>query len=216
MARMTGEKVEVHGAGRTDAGVHALGQTANFHLKERWEPEQVRDYLNRYLPGDIDVVHICEVSPRFHSRLNALEKTYIYRIGTEGKKSVFRRKYRYLYPGKLDVEAMKQAAAYCLGTHDFKSFCGNRHMKKSTVRTITAIEFFNEEEDLCIAYTGNGFLYHMVRILTGTLLEIGAGMRKPEEIKEILEGKDRILAGKTAPAQGLMLLKVRYGDEHEI
>ncbi len=216
LSRMTKEEVEVHGAGRTDAGVHALGQTANFHLKEKWDPKQIKEYLNRYLPEDIEVTCVREASPRFHSRLNAVEKVYVYRIGTEGRKAVFRRKYRYLYPGRLDVKAMEQASASCIGTHDFKSFCANRHMKKSTVRTITGITFTEEDKDILITYTGNGFLYHMVRILTGTLLEIGAGMRRPEEMKLILEGKNRALAGKTAPAQGLTLLKVRYGDEDEI
>ncbi|MGI6007563.1 MAG: tRNA pseudouridine(38-40) synthase TruA [Ruminococcus sp.] len=216
LTRMTGEPVEVHGAGRTDAGVHAIGQTANFHLKGKWNPEEVREYLNRYLPEDIEVTALGEVSPRFHSRLSAVEKVYAYRIGLDGRKSVFRRKYRYCCPGKLNVEAMKEGAGWCVGTHDFRSFCANRHMKKSTVRTITDITFSEKEGDLIITYTGNGFLYHMVRILTGTLLEIGEGKRKPEEMKEILEGKDRTLAGRTAPAQGLMLMEVRYGDEYEV
>lgn len=216
LERMTGQAVEVHGAGRTDAGVHALGQTANFHLQEKRDPGEVRQYLNRYLPDDIEVTAVDCVPPRFHSRLSAREKVYAYRIGTGGRKAVFERKYRYLYPGKLDVEAMKQGAAFCIGTHDFKSFCANRHMKKSTVRTITEIAFTEKKGDLVITYTGNGFLYHMIRILTGTLLEIGSGQRRPEEMKEILERKDRTRAGRTAPAQGLMLMEVRYGDEYEI
>ena len=216
LERMAGQAVEVHGAGRTDAGVHALGQTANFHLQGEWDPGEIRRYLNRYLPDDIEVTAIDRVPPRFHSRLSAREKVYAYRIGTGGRKAVFERKYRYLYPGKLDVEAMKQGAAFCIGTHDFKSFCANRHMKKSTVRTITEIAFGQKEGDLVITFTGDGFLYHMIRILTGTLLEIGSGQRRPEEMKEILEGKNRALAGRTAPAQGLMLVAVRYGDEYEV
>ena len=212
LTRMSGYPVEVHGAGRTDAGVHALGQTANFHLKEPADPAQVRTYLNRYLPDDIEITDIAEVPKRFHSRLNADNKTYVYRIGTDESKSVFNRKYRYHYGEHLDVELMERAASCCIGSHDFKGFCANKRMKKSTVRTLNAITFEQKEHDLEIAYTGNGFLYHMVRILTGTLIEIGGGKRPPEDIKKILEGKDRQLAGFTAPALGLTLLKVRYEE----
>lgn len=211
LEKMTGEPIEIHGAGRTDAGVHAKGQTANFHLKKPMDLQQVRSYLNRYLPEDIEVTEICEMDGRFHSRLTASQKVYVYRIG-QGGKSVFERKYRYFVEEKLDLETMRQAAAYCVGSHDFKSFCANKHMKKSTVRTVTSIAIEEKEGDIYLTFTGNGFLYNMVRILTGTLIEVGKGLRAPEEMKTILEGKDRALAGRTAPAQGLTLLQVRYGE----
>ncbi|MCH1983945.1 tRNA pseudouridine(38-40) synthase TruA [Ruminococcus sp. OA3] len=210
LTRMSGYPIEIHGAGRTDAGVHALGQTANFHLTERADPVQIKMYLNQYLPDDIEVTDVSEVPDRFHSRLNACDKTYAYRIGTDEFKAVFERKYRYHYGEHLDVSMMKKAASYCLGTHDFKGFCGNKRIKKSTVRTLEEICFEQKEHDLVISYTGNGFLYHMVRILTGTLIEIGGGKRPPEDIKKILEEKNRQLAGFTAPAMGLTLLRVRY------
>ncbi|WP_411335738.1 tRNA pseudouridine(38-40) synthase TruA [Ruminococcus gauvreauii] len=210
LTRMSGYPVEIHGAGRTDAGVHALGQTANFHLRERAGLMDVKMYLNQYLPDDIEVTDIAEMPDRFHSRLHACDKTYAYRVGTDDCKSVFERKYRYHYGEKLDVGLMEKAASYCLGTHDFKGFCANRRIRKSTVRTLTEICFEQKEHDLVISYTGNGFLYHMVRILTGTLIEVGGGKRPPEDIKKILEEKNRQLAGFTAPAMGLTLLQVRY------
>lgn len=209
LSKMAGEPIEVHGAGRTDAGVHSRGQTANFHLKKRMDLQEVKIYLNRYLPEDIEVTEIEEVDGRFHSRLTASKKIYVYRIG-QGKKAVFERKYRYLVEEKLDLERMRCAASYCVGQHDFKSFCANKHMKKSTVRTIISIAFEEKEGDIFITYTGNGFLYNMVRILTGTLIEIGLGLKEPDDMKWILEKKDRSAAGKTAPAQGLTLWEVTY------
>lgn len=209
LSRMTGEPIEVHGAGRTDAGVHSRGQTANFHLKKREDLQTIQNYLNHYLPDDIEVTELVEVDGRFHSRLTASQKVYVYRIGQE-RKAVFERKYRYLVEQKLDLEKMKRAAAYCIGKHDFKSFCANKHMKKSTVRTVYSIAFEEKEGDIYITYTGNGFLYHMVRILTGTLIEIGLGLREPEDMEMILDKKERSAAGKTAPAQGLILWEVRY------
>lgn len=214
LEKMTGKPVEVQGSGRTDAGVHARGQVANFHLEGFWKPEEVMSYINRYLSEDIVVLSCEKASERFHSRLSAVRKTYCYQIEMGAKKNVFERNYYYGFGKKLDIIKMKKAASFLIGTHDFKSFCGNRKMKKSTVRTIEKITFeMVGEERLHIRFTGNGFLQQMVRILTGTLLEVGEGKRKPEEIPEILEAKDRQAAGFTAPAQGLFLEEVEYGEE---
>lgn len=210
LERMTGQAVEVHGSGRTDAGVHALGQTANFHGETDLSPEEIREYLNRYLPEDIEVKMVELVPERFHSRLHAQEKTYLYRIETGERKNVFERKYIYGLGKSLDVKTMEKAASYLIGEHDFKSFCSNRRMKKSTVRDLRKIEFDRVGSRIFIRFTGNGFLYHMVRILAGTLIEVGLGQKSAEEIPEILEAKNREAAGYTAPPEGLFLEKVCY------
>lgn len=209
LTRMAGEKAEICGAGRTDAGVHARGQVANVHLSEPVDVEEMRDYLNRYLPEDICVTEVRVVSERFHSRLNAGTKTYLYRISTNGIRNVFERKYIYDLDQSLDVARMKEAAAYLTGEHDFQGFC-SRKMKKSTVRRIDSIEFREIPGELQIIFKGNGFLHHMVRILTGTLIEVGRNERKPESVREILRTRDRARAGYTAPAKGLCLMRVEY------
>lgn len=216
LEKMAGFSVEVHGSGRTDAGVHAEGQVANFRLPleaDNPDPEFVMAYLNRYLPEDISVLSCRVVPERFHSRLSALRKTYRYQVFTGPKKPVFERAYYYGLGQELDMELMGQATAHLIGTHDFKSFCGNKKMKKSTVRTIEHIEFQAPGDGrLHIIFTGNGFLQQMVRILTGTLIEVGQGKRRPEEMDSILEAEDRSAAGFTAPAQGLFLVQVEYDD----
>lgn len=211
LTKMCGHKTEVHGSGRTDAGVHALGQTANFHADTEMTAEEIMRYMNTYLPEDIAVVAIEEVSGRFHSRLHAKEKTYMYRVLNTDIPHIFDRRYVYVHPQPLDVEAMRKAAGYLIGTHDFKAFTSNRRMKKTSVRTITAIEISRIQEEIRFAFEGNGFLYHMVRILTGTLLEVGAGERRPEDIPVILHSKSRENAGALVPAKGLTLVEVRYG-----
>lgn len=213
LERFAGVPVEVQGSGRTDAGVHARGQVANFHLKQETDAGEVMDYLNRYLPEDIMVWRAAAAPCRFHSRLNAVRKTYLYQIETGPKKDVFQRQYYYGLGKPLDIEKMKAAAGQLIGTHDFKSFCGNRKMKKSTVRTIEAIEFVRPgDARIHISFTGNGFLQQMVRILTGTLIEAGLGNCPQEKVKDILEAMDRRAAGFTAPSQGLFLEKVEYGE----
>lgn len=210
LSKMTGSKIEIQGAGRTDAGVHAAGQVANVHLPEDTDAKELRAYLNHYLPEDIAVQQVEAVPERFHSRLNAKGKVYAYRIGNGECKHVFERKYIYDCGQRPDVKAMKKAAAFLVGEHDFRSFCANKRMKKSTVRTIYEIKIEEKEGELCITYRGNGFLHHMIRILTGTLLEVGMGKREPESMTTILEAKDREKAGVTAPAKGLILLEVLY------
>lgn len=211
LSRICGYEVDVIGSGRTDAGVHALGQVANFHLKEVADEHKLLEEINKYLPEDIAVIDILSVDEKFHARFNAVSKVYRYRIHTGNISNVFERKYVYNYKGeKLDVELMKKAALSLIGEHDFKAFCGNKHMKKSTVREIYDINIIEKEDEIVIEYLGNGFLQNMVRILTGTLIEVGNGMKTPDDIAVILAGKDRELAGFTAPSSGLCLVKVNY------
>ena len=210
LSRMTGSPVDVHGAGRTDAGVHARGQVAQFRIETEKTPEQIRGYLNEYLPEDIGVLSVDVAAPRFHSRYNASEKTYLYRISKDKAFHVFDRKYVYEYKGRLDVDAMKVATLQLRGEHDFKSFCGNPRMRKSTVRTIFAIQITEDEHELDLTFIGDGFLQYMVRILVGTLIEVGEGKRDPNSMDALLASRDRKMAGPTAPASGLTLMKVKY------
>lgn len=239
LERMTGFAVEVHGSGRTDAGVHATAQVANFHLPDHWKPEAlekssvsgqrqrealksgknnkpeeewIKSYLNQYLPDDIAVTGLTSVPERFHSRLSAVKKIYTYQIETGAKRDVFLRRTCYGLGQPLNVKAMQEAAALLSGTHDYKSFCGNKKMKKSTVRTIYRIEIKQEPGSSLVKleFEGNGFLQNMVRILTGTLIEVGLGMRDARSMPEILAAMDRQAAGYTAPAEGLCLKRVFY------
>lgn len=210
LSRMVGKPVEIQGAGRTDAGVHARGQVASVHLPEGYTPLEVQNYLNRYLPEDVAVVDVVEVGERFHARLSATGKEYRYHIRMGSVPDVFARKYQYRVEEPLDLAAMERAAGYLTGKHDFRSFCGNRRFKKSTVREVFHIGVEVCGSDLTLVYRGDGFLYNMVRILTGTLLEVGLGQRTPESMVDILEARERTAAGKTAPAQGLVLQEVYY------
>ncbi len=212
LAKMTGlHFVQVDGSGRTDAGVHALGQVANFKIDTKLPAAAVMDYINQYLPEDIGVIAIEEMPERFHSRLNAKGKTYCYRIWNEKLPCVFLRRYVYELPEPLDLDAMRTAAACLVGTHDFKAFTSNKKSRKSTIRTMDAILIDKEGSEVVITYSGDGFLYHMVRILTGTLIEAGLGQRDPASVKTLLE-KDatRHLSGVLVPAKGLCLMEVRY------
>ena len=210
LSRMVGKPVEIQGAGRTDAGVHARGQVASVHLPEGYTPQEVQNYLNRYLPEDVAVVEVVEVGERFHARLSATGKEYRYHIRMGSVPDVFARKYQYRVEEPLDLAAMERAAGYLTGKHDFRSFCGNRRFKKSTVREVFHIWVEVCGSDLTLVYRGDGFLYNMVRILTGTLLEVGLGQRTPESMVDVLEARERTAAGKTAPAQGLVLQEVYY------
>lgn len=210
LQRMTGEATSLHGSGRTDAGVHARAQEANFYTEVTDRIEEIQGYLNAYLPEDIAVVRVTEEKERFHARLSATGKEYVYRIQNSSIPDVFERKYKYRLPEPLDIEAMRRAAGELLGEHDFKSFCGNKRIKKSTVRELTEIKIERLGEEIRLTYRGNGFLYHMVRILTGTLIEVGLGKRKPSDMKAILEQRDRQAAGYLAPPEGLCLERVFY------
>lgn len=210
LGRLCGQEVEVYGAGRTDAGVHAECQIANFHLEKAWEPAELFAKMNEYLPEDIRIMGVERAGERFHSRLNATGKVYEYHLLKKDCYDVFARKYSWQMKESLDTERMRQAAEMLLGQHDFKGFCTKASKKKSTIRRIDAIEIKETERDIFLRFTGNGFLYNMVRILTGTLVEIGAGIRSVSSIEEILATGERKLAGETAPAQGLILREVRY------
>ena len=209
LSRILGEAVEISGSGRTDAGVHALSQVANFHCESTLPPEEILSQLRKYLPEDIGIYSCREVSPRFHARLNAREKTYVYRIWNSGMPCVFQRRYMTVIQEPLDLERMRRAALHLIGEHDFSAFCGNPKMKKSTVRHLRSIEIIREGQELQLRFTGNGFLYNMVRILTGTLIEVGTGQRDPDSVAALLGGK-RADAGYLAPPQGLCLQEVFY------
>lgn len=220
LSKMTGQKIEVQGSGRTDAGVHALCQVANFHADTDMEPEEILDYMNRYLPEDIAVISLSRASERFHSRLNVKGKTYCYRVICSRVPHVFDRRFAHIITERPDIRAMRDAAGYLLGTHDFKAFTSNKRSKKSTVRNIEEIriervcsESMQTQElrdEIRFTYSGNGFLYHMVRIMTGTLLEVGMHKRKPADMIEILSSGNRENAGELVPAKGLALMEVRY------
>ncbi|MBQ6094452.1 MAG: tRNA pseudouridine(38-40) synthase TruA [Lachnospiraceae bacterium] len=210
LSTMAGESVEVIGAGRTDAGVHAKGMVANAKLKALMDVDELRDYMNQYLPDDICIKEVRIAAEGFHSRYKAQGKTYQYTCYIGETKPVFDRKYVHVLEDVPNVAAMRKAAAYLMGTHDFASFCGNPKMKKPTVRMVDRIDIDLDGDYLRLTYHGSGFLQYMVRILTGTLLEVGFGQRDPESIPELIEAKNRSLAGPTAPAKGLCLLKVDY------
>lgn len=204
-----GAPVEVHGSGRTDAGVHAKAQIASFCLKTDADCETVLSYLRRYLPEDIGALALEKADARFHARLSAKRKTYQYMLWTSEAPCVFLRRYVYVLREAFDLEAMREAAALLCGTHDYAAFCANAHMKKSTVRTVEKIEITEVSNGLIFTLTADGFLHHMVRILVGTLLEVGRGIRKPSDL-ELLFGGKREAAGFTVPAKGLCLMEVVY------
>ncbi|WHY00898.1 tRNA pseudouridine(38-40) synthase TruA [Neobacillus sp. DY30] len=205
-----GSHVKISASGRTDAGVHAKGQVIHFDSplsipEDNWEAA-----INSMLPEDVSVLSVEKVDSSFHARFDASGKEYRYFLYQSSKRDPFQRHYAYHYPYPLNLAAMREACAYLLGTHDFSSFCSAKTEVEDKVRTIETIEIHQEEERLCFRFVGNGFLYNMVRILVGTLLEVGAGKRRPEELVETLEKRDRRYAGKTAPGQGLYLWKVYY------
>ena len=209
LGRILGESIEISASGRTDTGVHARGQVVNFHCESTMDCTELLGQLRKYLPEDIGIYSCREVSPRFHARLNALEKTYQYRLWNSDAPCVFERRYVAEFPEALDLQAMQRAAALFLGTHDFSAFCANKKMKKSTVRIIKSFTVERVGEELRFTVTGNGFLHNMVRILVGTLIEVGRGEREAESIPELF-GAKREQAGFLAPGKGLCLMEVRY------
>ena len=209
LSRILGEPIEISGSGRTDAGAHARGQVANFHCNSPMSPQQILSELRRYLPEDIGIYSCQAVSDRFHARLNAKSKTYCYRVWNSELPCVFDRRFVYICPEKLDVDAMRLAAVHYLGEHDFSAFCANRNFKKSTLRRIDSFAIEENGEELRFTVTGNGFLYNMVRIMVGTLLEVGRRERSADSIPELF-GQKREKAGGLVPAQGLCLMEVQY------
>ena len=209
LSRILSESIEVSGSGRTDAGTHALGQVANFHCNNPMPAEEILSQLRRYLPEDIGIYSCREVHPRFHARLNAKTKTYRYRIWNSENPCVFERRYVTVLPEKLDLPAMRQAAALMVGEHDFSAFCAAKSKKKSTVRRVDQITIEPCGEELHLTFTGNGFLYNMVRIMVGTLVEVGMGIRAADSIPELFGGA-RADAGRLMSPQGLCLMEVTY------
>ena len=209
LSRILGEEIEISGSGRTDAGAHAMGQVANFHCNSTMSAEEILSQLRRYLPEDIGIYSCRDVHERFHARLNAKTKTYRYRIWNSHAPCVFQRRFVAVLPEKLDISAMESAAVHLLGEHDFSAFCAAKSKKKSTVRRVDAISITREGEELRIDVTGNGFLYNMVRIMVGTLVEVGLHQRAGESIPDLF-GSARQDAGVLMPAQGLCLMEVTY------
>ena len=209
LSRILDEKVEVTGSGRTDAGTHAKLQIANVHCNSQMPCEEILKELRRYLPEDIGIYSCRNVSPRFHARLNAKTKTYLYRVWNSPEPIVFERKYVWQNSGEFDVDVMQRAAEYFIGIHDFSAFCANKNMKKSTERYIHSISVERIGPEIRFTVTGNGFLHHMVRIMVGTLLEIGAGKRDKDSIPALF-GQERAKAGELVPSCGLCLMEVTY------
>ncbi|KAF5040982.1 MAG: tRNA pseudouridine(38-40) synthase TruA [Sedimentibacter saalensis] len=210
LGNMTGEEIQLVGCGRTDTGVHAINYTANFHTNSTMNTDDMHKYLNDKLPDDIAVKSIKNASERFHARYNILSKTYMYRINNSGIKNVFDRKYIHSIDEKLNIEKMRECAAVLVGTHDFQSFTTLKSKTKSTVRTINFINIEDNDGIIEIDVNGNGFLWNMVRIILGTLIEAGKEKLSPEDVKNILEAKKRAEAGPMVPAKALFLKDVEY------
>ena len=210
LGKLCGEPVDVIGAGRTDAGVHARAMVASVRMNTDLKCEEIRDYMNRYLPDAIAVREVKEAGDRFHARYNALGKTYRYTCFDGDVKPVFDRRYVTMLDYSPDIEKMRAAAAILTGEHDFRSFCGNPRMKKSTVRVVDSITIERNRDRIHFTFHGTGFLQNMVRILVGTLLEVGRGYWEVEQVQAILDACDRKQAGPTAPPEGLCLMKVDY------
>ena len=208
--KITNEKVELNGSGRTDAGVHAYGQVANFHSDTRIPASKIKYALNQHLPKDICIIDSEEVDEEFHARFTAKAKTYLYRIQTGEVKRVFEQDRAYYVKRNLNIVKMQSAAQSLIGEHDFSSFKTEGSSAKNFVRIIYAIEIMQQDDMIEIEVTGNGFLYNMVRIIVGTLVEIGKG--KDYDIPAILEAKNRVQAGPTAPAHGLYLKSLKYNE----
>ena len=210
IAQVTGETVQIQGAGRTDAGVHSRGQTANVRLKKNVDILQFEDRVNRALPSDIAILDSRKVPDNFHSRFGARSKLYVYRIRTGSHKDVFHRRFIWQYGEKLDIKAMKKAAMLMEGTHDFRGFTSNKKMKTGTERTVYSITLEESDDLLTLSFTGDGFLTNMVRIMTGTLVEVGEGKRSIQSVENVFITGIRADAGFTAPPEGLTLEKVMY------
>jgi tRNA pseudouridine38-40 synthase len=209
LSRILSEDIEISGSGRTDAGAHAEGQVANFHCNSTMPAQQILSQLRRYLPEDIGIYSCQDAHPRFHARLNARTKTYCYRLWNSDGPCVFDRRFVSVDPRPLDLDRMRQAAQIFVGEHDFSAFCANKKMKKSTIRRIDSIQISQFGQEVRFTVTGNGFLYNMVRIMVGTLLEVGRGERSVESLAQLF-GAKRDMAGELVPACGLCLMEVTY------
>jgi len=210
LSKMTEEEIKVNGCGRTDAGVHALSYIANFNTSKDFTTEYILDYCYKYLPGDIQVIEVEVVPQKFHARYNAASKTYVYSIYNNKYRDVFNQKHCTHIEGPLDIEKMREGSKYLLGTQDFQSFTTLKSKTKSTIRTIHSINFEKDGDYIDISYNGDGFLMNMVRIITGTLIEVGLGLIPPEEVAIIRDKKERKYAKAIADPRGLFLKEVFY------
>ncbi len=210
ISELVQEDIKVIGASRTDAGVHACGNVAVFDTESRIPGDKFSFALNQRLPEDIRIQESCEVDADFHPRYADTVKTYEYNILNRRFELPSKRLYAAFCYYPMDIERMNQAAAYLVGEHDFKSFCSAGAQVQTTVRTIYAVNVTKEDDMVHIRITGNGFLYNMVRIIAGTLMQVGTGLMEPEQVKEILKARDRSKAGPTAVAKGLTLVEIRY------
>ena len=213
LSQVLGAAVEVSGSGRTDAGVHARGQVVSFRADTKLDCPELLRRLRAALPEDIGALALEIAEPRFHARLSCTGKTYVYRVWNSQVPNVFERRYLLVLPEALDLNAMTLAADQLRGRRDFRAFCGNPHMKKSTVRTLESIQIQRIGEELRFIFSGDGFLYNMVRLLMGALLEVGRGNLEPEQMDAILEGERPVPP--MAPAKGLCLWEVRYGAKEK-
>lgn len=213
--KVTKEKIDIIGSGRTDKGVHALGQVANFYTETSIPGERFKYSLNPKLPDDIQILESEEVEESFHSRFDACMKKYKYIVYNNPQPRPMYRNFSCHVRKKLNVEDMKKASKYFIGTHDFKAFMARKSIVDTTVRTIYDIKIEKEQDFIIITFLGKSFLRHMVRIISGTLIKIGQGKLMVEDAKKIIESRDRRKAAKTAPPQGLFLEKVYYEVEQK-
>lgn len=210
---LTGEQIEIIGSSRTDAGVHALQQVANFKTVQELTTERIMSFLNHYLPPDISVIQVEQVDERFHARFHATEKTYLYKIWNREYSQPFLRKYSMHVVKPLDIEKMKQAAAHFIGEHDFTAYANAKSKKKDSVRTIHQLELSEQDGMIELRVTGNGFLYNMVRKMVGTLIAVGLGEKQPNDVPSFIQSKDRSQTGGMADAEGLYLEQIRFKNE---
>jgi tRNA pseudouridine38-40 synthase len=210
LSEMVGRKIEIIGCSRTDAGVHAFAQIANFKISENMTDSEIKSYLNRYLPQDISIMDVMSVPERFHARYNAKDKTYVYKIWNEEYTNPFMRKYSMYVEKKLDIASMKKACQYFIGEHDFTAYSNAKSKKKSMVREIYSLDIEENAGFIQIRIRGNGFLYNMVRKIVGTLIEVGLGEKDAEAIPRIINSKERIQTGGMADAGGLHLERIDF------
>lgn len=215
LKKISGEDIKVYGCSRTDAGVHAADYCASFYLSVPIPPEKIAMILNNVLPDDIRILSSEEADEDFHARFSCVSKTYEYTVNTDPEAGVFTAGYEWQIRRPLDCELMKDAASYIIGTHDFKSFMTSGPEMETTVRTVNNIDIVRDGKTVKIYINADGYLYNMVRIITGTLYNVGTGKTEPGYVKTIIEKKDRSYAGPTAPPQGLALFKVYYDSKEQ-
>lgn len=210
LSELVGKDIEIIGSSRTDAGVHAYGQIANFKIHEEIPEKEIQNYLNKYLPQDISIIEVSKVQDRFHARYHVVDKTYVYKIWNEHYPNPFMRKYSMHVEEKLNIDDMKRGAQFFLGTHDFTAYSNAKSKKKSMVRKIYAIHIEEKNGFINISVRGNGFLYNMVRKIVGTLIEVGLGAIIAESIPNIISSKERNQTGRIAEGTGLYLEKITF------